>query len=169
MNLSLVPLACGAWPCAASLLSLYRRGLNHRYKATWKREFELPWRKAGLPISMIKWTRTSRLSIKISLSLVPLACGAWPCTASPLPLYKRGLNYRRRGPQLRRANPRPHQLSPAQPCWNSRCFLSRLSLSLFRLRPLPSAKRRAPSKNYKTQSCSERYSSHFKKNCAAEM
>ena len=40
-----------------------------RYKATWKREFKLPWRKAGLLISMIKWTRTSRLSIKISRSL----------------------------------------------------------------------------------------------------
>ena len=40
-----------------------------RYKATWKREFKLPWRKAGLLLSMIKWTRTSRLSIKISLSL----------------------------------------------------------------------------------------------------
>ena len=31
-------------------------------------EFKLPWRKAGLLISMIKWTRISRLSIKISLS-----------------------------------------------------------------------------------------------------
>ena len=40
-----------------------------RYKATWKREFKIPWCKAGLLISMIKWTRTSRLSIKISLSL----------------------------------------------------------------------------------------------------
>ena len=40
-----------------------------RYTATWKREFKLPWRKAGRLISMIKWTRTSRLSIKISLSL----------------------------------------------------------------------------------------------------
>ena len=39
-----------------------------RCKATWKREFKLPWRKAGLLISMIKWTRTSRLSIQISLS-----------------------------------------------------------------------------------------------------
>ena len=38
-------------------------------KATWKREFKLSWRKAGLLISMIQWTRTSRLSIKISLSL----------------------------------------------------------------------------------------------------
>ena len=38
------------------------------YKATWKREFKLPWRKAGLLISMIKWIRTSRLSMKISLS-----------------------------------------------------------------------------------------------------
>ena len=37
------------------------------YKATWKREFKLPWRKAGLLISMMKWTRTSKLSIKISL------------------------------------------------------------------------------------------------------
>jgi hypothetical protein len=37
-------------------------------KATWKREFKLPWRKAGLLISMIEWTRTSRLSIKISFS-----------------------------------------------------------------------------------------------------
>ena len=35
-----------------------------------KRTFKLPWRKAGLLISMIKWTRTSRLSIKISLSQV---------------------------------------------------------------------------------------------------
>ena len=40
------------------------------YKATWKRELKLPWRKAGLLISMIKWTRTSRLSIKISLSML---------------------------------------------------------------------------------------------------
>ena len=40
-----------------------------RYKATLKRKFKLPWRKAGLLISMIQWTRTSRLSIKISLSL----------------------------------------------------------------------------------------------------
>ena len=40
-----------------------------RYKATWKREFKLPWRKAGQFILMIKWTLTSRLSIKISLSL----------------------------------------------------------------------------------------------------
>ena len=40
-----------------------------RYEATWKREFKLPWRKTGPLISMIKWTRTSRLSIKISLSL----------------------------------------------------------------------------------------------------
>jgi len=40
-------------------------------KATWKREFKLPWRKAGLLkiISMIKWIRTSRLSIENSLSL----------------------------------------------------------------------------------------------------
>jgi len=36
--------------------------------ATWKREFKLPWCKAGLLILMIKWTRTSRLSTKISLS-----------------------------------------------------------------------------------------------------
>ena len=45
------------------------KGLDQegRYKATWKREFKLPWRKAGLLISMIKWW-TSRLSIKISLS-----------------------------------------------------------------------------------------------------
>jgi hypothetical protein len=43
--------------------------MEGRYKATWKREFKLPWRKAGLLISMIKWTWTSRLSIKISLSL----------------------------------------------------------------------------------------------------
>ena len=42
---------------------------RRRYRATWKREFKLPWRKAGLLISMIKWTGTSRLSIKISLSL----------------------------------------------------------------------------------------------------
>ena len=35
--------------------------------ATWKREFKLPWCKAGLLISMIKWIRTSRLSMKISL------------------------------------------------------------------------------------------------------
>ena len=46
---------------------LNRVGLS-RYKATRKREFKLPWRKAVLLIS-IKWTRTSRLSIKISLSL----------------------------------------------------------------------------------------------------
>ena len=45
-------------------------GAPGRYKATWKREFELPWRKAGLLIAMIKWTRTSRLAIKISLSLL---------------------------------------------------------------------------------------------------
>ena len=42
--------------------------MEGRYKATWKREFKLLWRRAGLLISMIKWTRTSRLSIKISLS-----------------------------------------------------------------------------------------------------
>ena len=42
--------------------------MEGRYKVTSKREFKLPWRKAGLLISMIKWTRTSRLSIKISLS-----------------------------------------------------------------------------------------------------
>ena len=36
--------------------------------ATWRGEFKLPWRKAGLLVSMIKWTRTSGLSIKISLS-----------------------------------------------------------------------------------------------------
>ena len=41
---------------------------KREYKATWKREFKLPWRKAGLLISMIKWTRTSRLTIKNSLS-----------------------------------------------------------------------------------------------------
>ena len=41
----------------------------HLLHATWKREFNLPWRKAGLLISMIKWTRTSRLSIKKPLSL----------------------------------------------------------------------------------------------------
>ena len=41
-----------------------------KYKATVKREFKLPWRKADLLISMIKWTRTSRLSMKISLSLL---------------------------------------------------------------------------------------------------
>ena len=40
-----------------------------RYQATWKREFKLQWRKAGLLISMIKWTRTSRLSMEISFSL----------------------------------------------------------------------------------------------------
>jgi len=43
-----------------------RVGLS-RYKTTWKREFKLLWRKAGVLI-LIKWTRTSRLSIKISLS-----------------------------------------------------------------------------------------------------
>ena len=42
------------------------RGAERGDKATWIREFKLPWRKAGLLISMIKWTRTSRLSIKIS-------------------------------------------------------------------------------------------------------
>ena len=31
-------------------------------------EFKLPWRKAGLLISMIQWIRTSRLSIKNSLA-----------------------------------------------------------------------------------------------------
>ena len=41
-----------------------------RYQATLEREFKLPWHKAGLIISMIKWTRTRRLSIKISLSVV---------------------------------------------------------------------------------------------------
>ena len=46
-----------------------RRQQVRRYKATWKREFKLPWRKAGLIVSMIKWTRTSRLSIQISLTL----------------------------------------------------------------------------------------------------
>ena len=44
-----------------------------RYKANWKTECKLPWRKAGLLISMIQWTRASRLSIKMSLSL--LTCG----------------------------------------------------------------------------------------------
>ena len=40
-----------------------------RYKATWKRGCKLPWRKAGplKTFSMIKWIRTSRLSIKNSL------------------------------------------------------------------------------------------------------
>ena len=42
---------------------------THRCKATSKREFNLPWRKASLLISTITWTRTSRLSIKICLSL----------------------------------------------------------------------------------------------------
>ena len=41
-----------------------------RYKVTWKREFKLQWRKAGLLISIIKWSQTSRLSIKISLSRI---------------------------------------------------------------------------------------------------
>ena len=45
-----------------------RKGIRKVDMATWKREFKLPWRKAGLLTSMIKWTRTSRLSIKISLS-----------------------------------------------------------------------------------------------------
>ena len=37
---------------------------------TWKRGFKLPWRKIGLLkiITMIKWIRTGRLSIKNSLS-----------------------------------------------------------------------------------------------------
>jgi len=56
----------GGYPAGHTLLSVAEDG---RYTATWKREFTLPWRKAGLLISMIKWTRTSRLSIKISLSL----------------------------------------------------------------------------------------------------
>ena len=45
----------------------YKEG---RGQATWKREFKLPWREAGLlkQFSMIKWIRTSRLSIKNSLS-----------------------------------------------------------------------------------------------------
>jgi len=43
------------------------RKVDIRLPGNW--EFKLPWRKAGLLISMIKWTRTSRLSIKISLSL----------------------------------------------------------------------------------------------------
>ena len=47
-------------------------GVGCRYTATWKREFKIPWRKAGLLISMINWTRNSRLSIKISLSTVSL-------------------------------------------------------------------------------------------------
>ena len=39
-----------------------------RYKATWNREFQLPWREHGPPIiSMIKLIRTSRLSKKNSL------------------------------------------------------------------------------------------------------
>ena len=40
-----------------------------RYKATWKREFKLPW--CGQPtkiISMMKWIRSRRLSIKSALS-----------------------------------------------------------------------------------------------------
>ena len=43
-----------------------------RYKSTWKREFKLPWRKAGLLkiMSLIKWIRTSGLlSMKNSLSV----------------------------------------------------------------------------------------------------
>ena len=39
-----------------------------RYDATCQREFKLPWRKAGLLISMIKWILTRRLSTKMSLS-----------------------------------------------------------------------------------------------------
>ena len=38
-----------------------------RCKATWKGEFKLPWRMAG-PLSMMKWIRSGRLSIKTSLS-----------------------------------------------------------------------------------------------------
>ena len=48
--------------------SRYPNKTEGTYKATWKREFKLPWRKAGLLISKIKWTRTSRMSTKISLS-----------------------------------------------------------------------------------------------------
>jgi len=49
-----------------------------RYKATWKWESKLPWCKAGLLISRIKWPRTSRLSKKISLSLLRSSSGIPP-------------------------------------------------------------------------------------------
>jgi hypothetical protein len=45
---------------------------QEKYKATWNRKFKLPCRKAGLLkqiISMIKWIRISRSSIRNSLSL----------------------------------------------------------------------------------------------------
>ena len=51
-------------------------GVVCRYKAIWNREFKLPWRKAGVLISMIKWIRTSRLSIDLSLSLSFSLCVA---------------------------------------------------------------------------------------------
>ena len=44
----------------------YLLQIRYTCKATWKREFKLPWRKASLLISMIEWNRASRLSIKIS-------------------------------------------------------------------------------------------------------
>ena len=57
-----------------------------RYKATWKRKFKLPWRKAGLLILMIQWTRTRRLSIKIYFSRVGIFLRAkYPCSEKEKP------------------------------------------------------------------------------------
>jgi hypothetical protein len=69
-----------------------------RYKATWKREFKLLWRKAGLLISMIKWTRTSKLSIKISLSLQDAAVEhAFSLNEEPACVFAKALRRREGG------------------------------------------------------------------------
>ena len=65
---------------AACLKYVLREG---RCKATWKRDFKLPWREAGPPDHHDdKWIWTSRLSIKDSLPKglcdTPSCQRAWP-------------------------------------------------------------------------------------------
>ena len=54
----------GAWSDAEAPLIVIRGKVQGRCKATWKREFKLPGaRPVHLIITIIKWIRTSRLSI----------------------------------------------------------------------------------------------------------
>ena len=57
-----------------------------RHKATWQREFKLPWRKAGLLESsqMIKWIQTIKLSVNNCLSTLWQGLAGIVGTKAPL-------------------------------------------------------------------------------------
>ena len=75
-----------------------------RYEATCKKEFKLPWRKAGqLLIPMIYWIRTSRVSMKNSLSGAASAAQARAAPAAPAAAAAASSSCPRRAPPTPRS------------------------------------------------------------------